>query len=93
MKILRAKLYDAQMRQQHERMDALRRSQVGSGDRNERVRTYNFPQDRVTDHRIGLDVFGIESFLTGECDGLLGALAEHDRQERIRALGASPTES
>jgi peptide chain release factor 1 len=93
MKILRAKLYDAQTHRQREERDTLRRSQVGSGDRNERVRTYNFPQDRVTDHRIGLDVFGIESFLMGECDGLLAALAEHDRQERIRALGASPTES
>jgi peptide chain release factor 1 len=98
MKILRARLYEAQMREQQERRDALRRSQVGSGDRNERIRTYNFPQDRVTDHRIGLDIFGVEGLLMGNCDRLFDALAEHDRQERVRELvesGAlpSPTES
>jgi peptide chain release factor 1 len=95
MKVLRAKLYEMQERERHQQRDALRRSQVGSGDRNERVRTYNFPQDRITDHRIGLDVFGIESFLMGDCDRMFDALAEHDRQERVRAFAealSSPTE-
>jgi peptide chain release factor 1 len=95
MKVLRAKLYEMQERERHQQRDALRRSQVGSGDRNERVRTYNFPQDRITDHRIGLDVFGISSFLMGDCDRMFDALAEHDRQERVRAFAealSSPTE-
>jgi peptide chain release factor 1 len=98
MKILRAKLYEMQERQRHQQRDALRRSQVGTGDRNERIRTYNFPQDRITDHRIGLDIFGIESFLMGDCDRLFDALAECDRQGRIKAFAEtealpSPTES
>ena len=86
MKILLARLYEHQQRAQHEKRDAMRRSQVGSGDRNERIRTYNFPQDRITDHRIGLDVFGIENVLMGNCDPIFDALAEYDREERIRGL-------
>jgi len=98
MKILRARLYEQKQHEQREKLDALRRSQVGSGDRNERIRTYNFPQDRITDHRIGLDVFGVEAFLLGNCDRMFDALAEHDRQQRIRAfaesaLAPSPSES
>ncbi len=92
MKILRAKLYEQREREQHEKRDALRRSQVGSGDRNERIRTYNFPQDRVTDHRIGLDVFGVESFLLGNCDRMFDALAEYDRQQRIKVFAESAME-
>jgi len=95
MKVLRARLYE---QKQHEKLDALRRSQVGSGDRNERIRTYNFPQDRITDHRIGLDVFGVENFLLGNCDRMFDALADYDRQQRIRAfaesaVAPSPSES
>jgi len=89
MKVLRARLYEQKQHEQHEKLDALRRSQVGSGDRNERIRTYNFPQDRITDHRIGLDVFGVESFLLGNCDRMFDALAEYDRQQRIRAFAES----
>ena len=86
MKVLRARLYDRFLSEQQQERDALRKSQVGSGDRNERVRTYNFPQDRITDHRIGLDVFGIENLLMGDCDRLFDALAEYDRQARIKAF-------
>jgi len=86
LKILRAKLYEQQQRQRKEQRDELRRSQVGSGDRSERVRTYNFPQDRITDHRIGLDVFGIENVLMGDCERIFNALADWDRQRRINAL-------
>jgi len=86
MKILRARLYEKSRSETQQERDALRRSQVGSGDRNERIRTYNFPQDRITDHRIGLDVFGIENVLMGNCDEIFEKLAEHDRQERIRRL-------
>ena len=87
MKMLRAQLYEQQQEEQKEKRDELRRTQVGSGDRNERIRTYNFPQDRVTDHRIGLDVFGIENVLMGDLDRIVDALAEQDRQARIQALG------
>ncbi|NLW49448.1 MAG: peptide chain release factor 1 [Candidatus Brocadiaceae bacterium] len=86
MKLLRAKLYELQATQAHDERDAMRRAQVGSGDRTDRIRTYNFPQDRITDHRAGVDVFGIETFMLGDCDRLFDALAEFDRQQRIRAF-------
>jgi len=89
MKILRAKLYEFHEQEQHEERDALRRSQLGSGDRNERIRTYNFPQDRITDHRIGLDLFGIERILMGDCDELFEALAQYDKQKRLEAFSKS----
>ncbi|MFO7956984.1 MAG: peptide chain release factor 1 [Candidatus Brocadiia bacterium] len=86
MKVLRARLYEKYQQEQQEERDELRRSQVGTGDRNARIRTYNFPQDRVTDHRIGLDVFGVENFLMGDCDRMFDALADYDKQERIKAF-------
>jgi len=86
MKILRARLFEMQQRAVRQQRDAMRRSLVGSGDRNERIRTYNFPQDRITDHRIGLNAFGVESFLAGDCDRLLDGLAQHDRQERLETF-------
>ncbi|MFP4176409.1 MAG: peptide chain release factor 1 [Planctomycetota bacterium] len=86
LKLLRTKLYERRRQKMKEKRDELRRSQVGSGDRNERIRTYNFPQDRITDHRIGLDVFGIEKVLGGELDEIINALMTWDRQERIRQL-------
>jgi len=86
MKVLRAKIYELQERQAHAERDALRRSQVGSGDRTDRIRTYNFPQDRITDHRAGVDVFGIESFMMGDCDRLFDALDEFAKQQRIKAF-------
>jgi len=86
MKVLRARLFEQQEREQKQQRDQLRRSQVGSGDRNERIRTYNFPQDRVTDHRIGLSLYGIQGIMMGDCDELLDALAEWDKAERIKAL-------
>ena len=86
MDLLRAKLYQMRQEEQHQQRDELRKSKIGSGDRNARIRTYNFPQDRITDHRIGLDVFGIETFLMGDCDRMFDALAEHDRAERIAAF-------
>jgi len=86
MKILRARLLENVQQESKQERDALRRSQVGSGERNERVRTYNFPQDRVTDHRTGASAFGIQSILMGECDQIFDALGEWDRQQRISAL-------
>ncbi len=86
MKVLRARLYEKLERERRQQRDALRRSQVGSGDRNERIRTYNFPQDRLTDHRVGLDLFGLDGILMGNCDDLFDALAAYDRQKRVMAF-------
>ena len=86
MKVLRARLYD---RAQQERADAVAadwRSQVGSGDRSERIRTYNFPQGRVTDHRIGLTLYKIDAVLDGELDELLSALITADQAERLKQV-------
>jgi len=86
MRVLRARLLRMAAEQQQEEMDALRRSQVGSGDRSERVRTYNFPQMRVTDHRIGLTVHNLTEVLDGDLDEIIDALAA---EEQARALKAA----
>lgn len=83
MRILRARLLDRAQRAQKEQEDALRRTQVGTGDRSERIRTYNFPQGRVTDHRIGLTLYQLENFLDGDMDELLDALAEEDQARKL----------
>jgi peptide chain release factor 1 len=74
MAVLRARLFDVKMREQADKIDKDRRSQVGSGDRSEKIRTYNFPQDRVTDHRIGQSFHNIEGMLDGELDDVIDAL-------------------
>lgn len=74
MAVLRARLYDVKSREQSDRIEQDRRSQVGSGDRSEKMRTYNFPQDRITDHRIGQSFHNIERMLDGELDELIDAL-------------------
>ncbi len=86
MKVLRARLYDIEMRRQKEAIDRDRRSQVGSGERAEKIRTYNFPQNRVTDHRIGLTLHSLVSVLEGDLDELIQALATYDQSERLKAL-------
>ena len=78
MKLLRAKLYDLKRREQSDRIASERRSQVGTGDRSERIRTYNFRESRVTDHRIGLTLYSLESIINGELGGLIDALATAD---------------
>ncbi len=75
MAVLRARLYDAKSREQSDKIEQDRRSQVGTGDRSEKMRTYNFPQDRITDHRIGQSYHNIERMLDGELDELIDALA------------------
>jgi peptide chain release factor 1 len=88
MAILRARLYEAeQERQMEERGDA-RRLQVGSGQRSEKIRTYNYPQNRVTDHRIGLTIYRLESIVDGDLDEIIDELATTDEAERLQALGA-----
>jgi peptide chain release factor 1 len=85
MAVLRARLYDIEQRKRNEVVESARRSQVGAGDRSEKIRTYNFPQDRLTDHRIGLSVHGLPRILEGELDELIEALVAHDRQAREAA--------
>ena len=84
MKVLRSRILEGEMRRQQEEIAAERRSQVGTGMRNERIRTYNFPQGRVTDHRIGLTLYKIESVMDGDLDELMDALAAADQAERLK---------
>lgn len=86
LKVLRARLYDQELQRQKEAIDKNRRTQVGSGERAEKIRTYNFPQNRVTDHRIGLTVHNLTAVLEGDLDDLVQALATHDQAERLKAL-------
>jgi peptide chain release factor 1 len=84
MTVLRSRLYAIQMREQQEQTVATRRSQVGTGERSEKIRTYNFPQDRLSDHRIGMTMHGLEAILEGDIDHLVTALVE---DETSRILG------
>jgi len=86
MRVLRARLLNLAEQTQHEELAEERRSQVGSGDRSERIRTYNFPQNRVTDHRVGVTLHRLESVLDGDIGELLDALAASDQAERLRNL-------
>ena len=84
MQILRSRLYEAKVREQEEAVTAERRSQVGTGMRNERIRTYNFPQGRLTDHRIGLTLYKLESVMDGALDEIIDALITADQAERLK---------
>lgn len=84
MKVLRSRLYEAERQKQEAAVAAERRSQVGSGDRSERIRTYNFPQGRVTDHRIGLTLYKIEAIMNGTLDELIDALVTADQAEKLQ---------
>ena len=84
MKVLRSRLYEQKQRAADESRAADRKAQVGSGDRSERIRTYNFPQGRVTDHRIGLTIYKIDSIMNGGIDELIEPLRAHDRAEKLR---------
>jgi len=85
MKILTSRLYEAEQRRQNALVAAERKSQVGTGDRSERIRTYNFPQGRVTDHRIGLTLYKIEQIMNGDLDEIIDALITADQAERLNA--------
>ena len=84
MKILRARLLDMKQREQDAAIAAERKTQVGTGDRSERIRTYNFPQGRVSDHRIGLTLYKLDSFLNGDMDEIINALIS-DAQAKLLA--------
>jgi len=84
MKVLRARLYEQAQREQNEKIASQRKLQVGTGDRSERIRTYNFPQGRVTDHRIGLTLYKIEAIMNGALSELVEALITFDQAERLK---------
>jgi peptide chain release factor 1 len=83
MKVLRSRLYDMERARRDAAAASERRSQVGSGDRSERIRTYNFPQGRVTDHRIGLTLYKLDAVLNGDLDEIVDALTTADQAERL----------
>ena len=85
MKVLRSRLYEMEREKQASATAAERRSQVGSGDRSERIRTYNFPQGRVTDHRIGLTLYKIDAIMDGDLDELIDALVTADQAEKLKS--------
>ncbi|WP_048601515.1 peptide chain release factor 1 [Rubeoparvulum massiliense] len=85
MRVLRARLYDKYQQEAQAEYDQVRKSAVGTGDRSERIRTYNYPQSRVTDHRIGLTLHKLEMVLNGELDEIIDALILHDQTERMKA--------
>ena len=86
MKVLRARLYELERQKKHDEEDDLRRSQIGTGDRSEKIRTYNFPQGRVTDHRIKLTLYKIDSIINGDLDELITALSTADQAAKLLKL-------
>ena len=84
MRLLRSRLYEIEKEKQYKELASERRSQVGSGDRSEKIRTYNYPQGRITDHRIGFSVFQFENFLNGDLDEMIDNLIASDRAERLK---------
>lgn len=87
MKILKTRLYDKMLTEQQSEIAQERRSQVGSGDRSERIRTYNYPQGRITDHRINKTVYKLEAFLDGDLDEMIEALVTTDQAEKLKQVG------
>lgn len=85
LKVMKSRLADMEKRKRDSALASERRSQVGTGDRSERIRTYNFPQGRVTDHRIGLTLYSLESFMNGRIDEMIDALITADRAEKLKA--------
>ncbi|MBQ7646317.1 MAG: PCRF domain-containing protein, partial [Clostridia bacterium] len=84
LKIMKSRLLDLERQKKESALASERRSQVGTGDRSERIRTYNYPQGRVTDHRIGLTLYSLESFLNGKLDEMIDALITADRAEKLK---------
>jgi peptide chain release factor 1 len=85
-KVLKARLYDIKLQEQNDELSATRKSQVGSGDRSERIRTYNFPQGRVSDHRIGMTLYKLDYFLDGDLDEIIDGLISDDQAEKMKSF-------
>ncbi|MDD5189639.1 MAG: peptide chain release factor 1 [Dehalococcoidales bacterium] len=85
MAVLNARLYEMERSKQEEEMTSMRRSQVGSGERSEKIRTYNFPQDRLTDHRIGLTLHNLPKIMMGDLDPMIDALSNEDQSQQLQA--------
>lgn len=85
-RILRSRIFDYEQKKIHDERDSVRKSMIGSGDRSQRIRTYNFPQNRVTDHRINLSLYSLEKVIMGELDELIAAMQDHDKQQRLENL-------
>jgi peptide chain release factor 1 len=83
LRILRSRLYEMQQQKIHRERAEQRRSLIGSGDRSERIRTYNFPQNRVTDHRINLNLYKLDAIIAGHLDELIQALMDFDKKQRL----------
>ena len=86
MKVLRSRLLEARVAEENAKYAAQRKAQVGTGERNERIRTYNFPQNRVTDHRIELTLYNLPAVMDGELDPIIEPLMAHDLEEGLAAL-------
>ncbi len=84
MRLLKSRLYEIEQREQEEKLAKERKSQVGTGDRSEKIRTYNYPQGRITDHRIGLSIYQMENFLNGDLDEMIDSLIATDRAEKLK---------
>lgn len=84
MRLLKSRLYEIEKEKQDKELTNARRSQVGSGDRSEKIRTYNYPQGRITDHRIGMSIYQMEDFLNGNLDGMIDALITADTAEKLK---------
>lgn len=84
LSVLRSRLYEAEVEKQRAAIAADRKSQVGTGDRSERIRTYNFPENRVSDHRIKLTIYKLDQFLNGDMDEILDALIAADTAEKLK---------
>ena len=87
MEILRSRLWDIQLRERNAEISANRKAQVGSGDRSEKIRTYNFPQSRITDHRIGYTSHQMQNVMSGELDGFIDALLQEEQARKLAAVG------
>lgn len=87
LRVLKARLYDKMMQEQNDKLSAEIKSQIGSGDRSEKIRTYNFPQSRVSDHRINMTIYKLDQFLDGDIDEIIDGLITADQAEKMKTFG------
>jgi peptide chain release factor 1 len=89
MRVLRSRIYEREQQRKHAARAQARKTLIGSGDRSDRIRTYNFPQNRLTDHRINLTLYKLDAIMAGEMEDLFAALRKHDRQQRLEQAGTA----